>query len=170
MGSQAFITPGVLRWARLRDHLTTEDAAKRLSVKPERFEAWERGTERPTFRQAESVAHHLRVPFGYLFLSEPPVETLPLPDLRTIADQPVEIPRTELWAAQIFTLAHELAHIWVGESGISNPGYRAASGQQSNPVERLCNRAAAEVLLPASEFLAAWHEARQLTANVTSLG
>jgi Zn-dependent peptidase ImmA (M78 family) len=48
-------------------------------------------------------------------------------------------------SAQMFTLAHELAHIWLGESGLTD--IHAAS-TPSLEIERWCNRVAAEVLVP----------------------
>jgi Zn-dependent peptidase ImmA (M78 family) len=55
-------------------------------------------------------------------------------------------------AAQIFTLAHELAHIWIGTSGISNTAPQEVSREQSNVTERFCNAVAAEVLVPEVDF------------------
>jgi Zn-dependent peptidase ImmA (M78 family) len=60
-------------------------------------------------------------------------------------------------AAWIFTLAHELVHIWLGESGIYN-----ISGHQKvieQGIEKYCNQVAAELLTPEALFLKAWDEA-----------
>ena len=67
--------------------------------------------------------------------------------------------------AQIFTLAHEIAHLWLGESGISNQDYRAASTAQTNRVERVCNRIAAETLLPAATVLREWRQGDSAKGN-----
>jgi Zn-dependent peptidase ImmA (M78 family)/transcriptional regulator with XRE-family HTH domain len=49
-------------------------------------------------------------------------------------------------AARSFTLVHELAHIWIGASGVSGP----LRGASENIVERFCNSVAGEFLLPAA--------------------
>lgn len=48
-------------------------------------------------------------------------------------------------AAQLFTLAHELVHIWIGESAISSLAETFAPNQR---IERFCNAVAAEYLVP----------------------
>lgn len=56
-------------------------------------------------------------------------------------------------AAQLFTLMHELAHIWLGESaGFDNQGLLPAN----NPIEILCDKIAAELLVPEDSFQEEW--------------
>jgi Zn-dependent peptidase ImmA (M78 family) len=56
-------------------------------------------------------------------------------------------------ASQVFTIAHELAHIWIGQSALANAN-ELESG--TSGIESFCNRVAAEVLVPREEFLNAW--------------
>lgn len=52
-------------------------------------------------------------------------------------------------SAQMFTLVHELAHLWIGESGVSD----SQVAQWPNiHVERWCNAVAAETLVPLKDM------------------
>lgn len=63
---------------------------------------------------------------------------------------------------QIFTLAHECAHVWRGSSGIGNEDPRSA-GQSE--IERWCNAVASEVLVPRDELES--HHRRVASAPLT---
>ncbi len=70
----------------------------------------------------------------------------------SIADKhaPFVFINSEDWdTPQLFTIVHELAHVWLGESGVSNE-VEAAKLPRSNthPVELFCNAVAAEALMP----------------------
>jgi len=274
--TQARINPIMVRWARQRLQLSEADVAQKIGLKnkPERLQAWEKGEQFPTFRQAQDLARALHIPFGYLFLSQPPQMTLPIADFRTlpetqkgkfspeledvlndarrksdwlrerrmemgqspfafvgrfsvrtpagtisediraVLDLPTPTARdAKTWEehlrilvrhaeqagmivlqsgyvgsnthrtlsvkefrgfaladpyapliflnakdsvnGRIFTLAHELAHIWTGTSGISNPEAALPENGQ-NDLERLCNQVAAELLVPAQVFIERW--------------
>jgi Zn-dependent peptidase ImmA (M78 family) len=237
-----------------------EVLAGRFTKLPE----WELGTSKPTLKQVEALAKATLTPVGYFFLPEPPVEVLPLPDFRTVGDEPPTRPSPNLletvylcqerqswyrefamiagvapcafvgsvttgsdvvavaesmretlgfdlvaraacptWtdalrdfigqaeaagvmvmcsgvvlnnnnrkldpaefrgfvlsdplaplvfingadtkAAQMFTLAHELAHLWIGQSGVSDATVRDLPDRE---IERWCNKVAAELLVP----------------------
>lgn len=56
-------------------------------------------------------------------------------------------------AAQMFTMAHELAHIWIGESA----GFDFRQMQPANAtVEQFCDKVAAELLVPREYFSRVW--------------
>lgn len=73
-------------------------------------------------------------------------------------------------SAQMFTLAHELAHLWLGESGVSDATARGTAGTgEVGAIEQWCNRVAAEVLVPLEAFTQEYrpreavdHEAQRL--------
>lgn len=268
----AHINPAMLRWASDRSNLDLLDLATASKKPVEVVSGWFEGTATPTFKQAQQLARRLKVPFGYLFLAEPPDDRLPLADFRrhpgqqeatasvdlrdVISDvllkqdwyrefrleseaEPVtEVGRFEPGtavsvvvddiseslsfeaevrpqtktdqflrafvkqiedlgilvmrngivrqatnrtldvdefrgfsltdpmapvifinnvdsnAAQIFTLAHELAHIWTGQGGISDADMTVAG--PPTDIEAYCNAVAGELLLPWSQVADRW--------------
>lgn len=59
-------------------------------------------------------------------------------------------------AARLFTLAHELAHIWLGFGGVSNNNVFVPKKLSAN--ERFCNAVAGEFLVPAKTVAEAWRQ------------
>ena len=252
------VKPSLYRWASERSGLDMDELVRRFP----KVREWMAGDRVPTLKQIEKFAQATGTAVGYFFLSEPPDEKIPIPDLRTIRDQAVirpsgnlldtiyqcqqrqdwyreyarsaglrelewigsletSTPPTEAarkitrglsfsvehrganWAeaftnlrnraeeagvlvmvngvvgsnnyrkldprefrgfaladtfaplvfvngsdtraAQIFTLAHELAHIWLGESALSDADL---SIRTADRVEAWCNQVAAEILVP----------------------
>jgi Zn-dependent peptidase ImmA (M78 family) len=254
------VNPRLLKWALERAQLDPLVVEKRFP----KLQAWAERRMQPTLRQLEDFARATHVPIGYLFLQEPPVETVPIPDFRTRENAGVRRPSPDLletvylcqqrqewfhdfarsageevllfvgsltvesdvtaaaasirdtlrfdverrralptWSealrefvamadeagilvmssgivgsnthrkldaeefrgfamadplapvvfingadsrsAQMFTLAHELAHIWLGQSAVSDAQARSVPAHR---VERWCNQVAAELLVP----------------------
>ena len=89
---RAPVNPSLLRWARERAGIAREDLMTKFKKLPE----WEDGQIRPTLKQAEAFARAVHAPVGYLFLSDPPEETVPIPDFRTFTGHALMRPSPNL--------------------------------------------------------------------------
>jgi len=279
------VQPSLLQWARTRSGIDAETLAKRFP----RYNDWLGGEATPTLKQLQTFAQRTHTPVGFLFLDEPPIETVPIPDFRTIGDRPVaaagEVASADLldviyacerrqewyrdnqllegepplpfvgvasirdavdevadqmrevidwtaesratcrtsdaaltWlrerseavgvlvmisgivgsntyrtlvpkefrgfalvdqyasvvfvngadskAAQVFTLAHELAHLWLGETALSDLDPRSI---RANDIERWCNQVAAEFLVPMAEFRSRFDQGADLRVQLRAL-
>lgn len=86
------IAPELYRWAVERAGWDEQTAQRRFPQLSE----WAAGVRKPTLKQVEQFARATHAPFGQLFLPEPPVEPLPVPDLRTIKDAAIRRPSADL--------------------------------------------------------------------------
>jgi len=68
-------------------------------------------------------------------------------------------------AAQIFTLIHELAHLWLGQSGVSIISIDPSEHGEPREIERICNEIAAEVLVPEAVFKTKWEHKDSIDEN-----
>ena len=265
------LQPDVLRWARRRAELSEDALASKVKLNAERVLEWERSGH-ISMAWVERLADATHTPLGYLFLTFPPEESLPIRDFRTrdnlspakpspelletvyamqrrqnwMRDELIEtgaapldfvgahhpngnygavaeamrdalaldddwaasaptwsdalsrlrdsvegvgilvvfngvvgnnthrrlkpdefqgfalvddyaplifVNNADFKAAQMFTLAHELAHLFIGEGGIS--AFEALLPSEHD-IEQLCDKIAAEFLIPEVEFLEFW--------------
>lgn len=86
------VAPELYRWAIERAGWDEQTAQRRFPQLSE----WAAGVRQPTLKQVEQFAHATHAPFGQLFLSEPPEEPLPEPDLRTSKDAAIRRPSADL--------------------------------------------------------------------------
>ncbi|MDX2559347.1 ImmA/IrrE family metallo-endopeptidase [Streptomyces sp. TX20-6-3] len=86
------VEPALLEWAVERAGWNDATIAQREP----RFDDWVNDSVRPTLKQLEHFAHATHTPLGSLFLTEPPDEPVPIPDMRTMANQAVARPSVNL--------------------------------------------------------------------------
>ena len=86
------VAPTILEWAVERAGWDEETAERRFPQLTE----WRAGTRRPTVKQLEHFAKATHAPFGQLFLSAPPEEPLPVPDMRTLRGTGITRPSADL--------------------------------------------------------------------------
>ncbi|MFA5832158.1 MAG: ImmA/IrrE family metallo-endopeptidase [Bacteroidota bacterium] len=79
-------------WARERSGKSIDALIKKF---PKLLD-WENGNSLPTLKQLNKLANATYTPFGYFFLNEPPDETLPIPNFRTVKDKPITQPSPNL--------------------------------------------------------------------------
>jgi Zn-dependent peptidase ImmA (M78 family) len=70
-------------------------------------------------------------------------------------------------AAQIFTLAHELAHVTLGGSAVSRPDLGRLD--ESNDTERWCNEVGAELLVPLASVATEYEPTVNITEELDRL-
>ncbi len=97
---RAPVNPEMLRWTRDRALIgLSPERTEAMQKKIAGFKAlseWEAGRMLPTLRQAENFAKAVHAPIGYLFLSKPPKEDMPIPDFRTFSGHEVTQPSLDL--------------------------------------------------------------------------
>lgn len=71
---KALITPEVLKWVREKriELLELDFVAKKLKIDRERLEAWESGTDQPTFAQLKRIAKFYKTHISIFYLPKPP--------------------------------------------------------------------------------------------------
>lgn len=82
----------------------------------------------------------------------------------------VFINRTDSKTGQVFTLAHELAHLWLGASALSNVGSESRpeiAGQRKEEI--WCNKVAAELLVPLSHLKENLQDNEELSGTLNRL-
>ena len=84
-GNRGLTGERVVLWPRKKRPARPSQADARLSVDAlarrfPKLEAWEQGERHPTLKQLERFAKATFTPVGFLFLEEPPVERVSIPD------------------------------------------------------------------------------------------
>jgi Zn-dependent peptidase ImmA (M78 family) len=121
--------PQVLAWAVKR-------AGANLQHKFPHLDGWLSGAEKLTLRQLEAFAKAASIPFGYLFLSEPPEERLPIPHFRTVEGTPAEFPSPDLLET-VYTMQRRQAWMreYLVEQGHEALPFVGSANVNSNPQE-----------------------------------
>lgn len=155
------LQPTILLWARERSGLSVEALAKKLQVKPEKVVDWEEKGEL-SFKQAEKLALVTHIPFGYLYLLEPPQESLPIRDFRTLNNEEINRPSPNLLA--ILDQAQQIQS-WFREELITRgqtPLPFVGSLSQNLMIDEAAERIRAHVGLNVRQSGHNWEEALRL--------
>src|SRR5690625_5224242 len=81
------IKPDIIQWAISRAGFDHAEFYNRFP----KVQEWLEGNKQPTLPQLRDFAKKVHVPFGYLFLTSPPREEIPLPLFRTLEGETEQI-------------------------------------------------------------------------------
>ena len=135
---RADVKPELLIWACDRSGENRVD----LLAKFPQLDAWIGGRASPTLKQLEKFAKSVHVSIGYLFLPKPPIERLPIPDLRTKEGRGVGRPSPDMldaiylcqrrqdWYRDYARHMHEEPRAFVGSATLQSTVESIASAMQ----------------------------------------
>jgi Zn-dependent peptidase ImmA (M78 family)/DNA-binding XRE family transcriptional regulator len=161
MADKAPITPKVLQWARESARMSSEVAAAKVAVTPQKLTEWEEGKSQPTMTQAETLAKAYRRPFALFFLPDIPRDFLPLQDFRTKNAKQLstasifiirEIQQKQAWISNFFEENNEKKLPFVGKFSINDSSVKVAQDMletlqidrqyyKDNPIKEWINKA-----------------------------
>ncbi|WP_018962465.1 ImmA/IrrE family metallo-endopeptidase [Sporolactobacillus vineae] len=85
------VSSAILEWA-----VGRVKSPEKLFADFPKLREWINQTSQPTINQLEKLAIKTYVPFGFMFLKEPPLEKLPIPHYRTVKNRNTNAPSSEL--------------------------------------------------------------------------
>ncbi len=163
------VEPDLLRWAVARagwDEETTDRRAPKL-------DGWLDQETRPTLKQLEKFANDTHTPLGLMFLEEPPVETVPIPDMRTLQNTQIAQPSADLLDTIYLCQEHQDWYRGYAHTQEFDPiGFIGTATLDDRP-ETVADRLRADLDFGPSNRskLATWEEAfRQLIDRIENIG
>lgn len=130
------IQPALLKWARESAHLSTEEVAGRLKKSVEEIDAWESGTDAPSYAQLEKLAYELyKRPLAIFFLPSPPKEPTPEAEFRALPDADLRNLRrdTVLLIRRARAYQASLIELFGGRSPAAEPLWKQLKLDASKP-------------------------------------
>ena len=166
---RAPVKPELLRWARERAGLEMEALTRRFP----RYREWENGAAQPTLKQVEDLAKATQAAVGYFFLTEPPDESLPIPDLRTVGSVPLRRPSPNLLSTIYLCQQRQEWYREFARTDVEKPLSFVGSETRTSDIERAGTRIrnSLKLDLAARAALPTWTEAlRHFIAAADALG
>jgi Zn-dependent peptidase ImmA (M78 family)/DNA-binding XRE family transcriptional regulator len=129
------IEPSILIWARESLGLSLAEVALKLDKDRETIQQWEHGNSFPTLTQLEKLAYNIyKRPLAVFFLPNPPKETTPRQDFRTLPENEITNLSPDLRLIIRKAKHHQLILKQISDNinPVSKPIYREFNLEESN--------------------------------------